>query len=170
MPHRPPIDTGVSRSPLLRLLMLVTLGVIAVALWYLTSYSLRGGGEVRWVAPEAPCDLHVGACAATLDRGVSLAFEADVAGRIRALEPLPLVVTLEGLEAEAARVEFVGRDMDMGLHRFPLTRGADGVFRGEGQVTICTESVMPWRARVVVETARGSLGSWFDFDVERHTP
>lgn len=170
MPDRPPMETGISRSPRLRLLMLVTLVVIAVALWYLTSYSLRGGGEVRWVAPEASCDLHAGACTATLEQGASLTLEAEAAGRIRALEVLPLAVTLEGLEAESVRVEFVGRGMEMGLHRFPLAAGADGVFRGEGQVTICTESVMPWRARVIVATSRGSLGSWFDFDVERRIP
>ena len=170
MPDRLPMETGVARSPLLRLLMLVTLVVIAVALWYLTSYRLRGDGEVRWFAPEASCDLHAGACAATLGQGLRLTLEAGVAGRIRALETLPLAVNLEGLAAEAAWVEFVGRDMDMGLYRFPLAPGADGVFRGEGQVAICTESVMPWRARVVVETPRGRLGSWFDFDVERHTP
>lgn len=170
MPDRLPMETGVSRSPLLRLLMLVTLVVIAVALWYLTSHRLRGDGEVHWFAPEASCDLHAGACTATLDHGARLTLAADVAGRIQALEVLPLTVNLEGLEAESVRVEFVGRDMDMGLYRFPLAPGADGAFRGEGQVAICTDSVMPWRARVVVETSRGSLGSWFDFDVERHTP
>ncbi|WP_372611988.1 hypothetical protein [Halomonas sp.] len=30
-----------------------------------------------------------------------------------------------------------------------------------------TDAVMPWQARVVVETADGRLGSRFDFDVER---
>ncbi|MFY0992747.1 hypothetical protein [Halomonas sp. C05BenzN] len=170
MPDRTLMETGVSRSPLLRLLILATLVVIAVALWYLTSYSLRGGGEVRWFAPQTPCDLHAGPCTATLDQGASLTLEARVPGRIQALEVLPLEVVLGGLEAESARVEFVGRDMDMGLHRFPLARDGEGIFRGEGQVSICTESIMPWRAKVVVETSRGRLGSWFDFDVERRTP
>ena len=60
--------------------------------------------------------------------------------------------------------------MDMGLHRFPLEAAGGGVFRGEGQVALCTEAVMPWRARVVVDTPGGRLGSWFDFEVTRQTP
>lgn len=88
-------------------------------------------------------------------------------GPIRPLERLPLEVRVSGTTAEAVRVDFVGREMDMGLHRFPLTAEGDGAFRGEGQVSICTEAVMPWRAKVVVDTPRGRLGSWFDFEVER---
>jgi len=72
--------------------------------------------------------------------------------------------------AEGVTVDFVGRDMDMGLHRYPLRRDADGHYRGEGQIPICTEAVMPWRARVIVETADGKLGSGFDFTVERGAP
>jgi hypothetical protein len=34
-------------------------------------------------------------------------------------------------------------------------------------VGVCTQEVMPWRARVILETPDGKLGSWFDFDVKR---
>ncbi|MFW6344812.1 MAG: hypothetical protein ACOC0M_00550 [Halomonas sp.] len=167
MSRSSPIETAISRPPLLRLLILCTLVTVAVALWYLTSYSLRGEQDVRWFAEEAGCDLRSGPCAATLSGSSSLRLDLGVDGEIRALELLPMTVTLEGIEAESVVVDFVGRDMDMGLHRYPLQRVEDGIFRGEGQIPICTEAVMPWRAQVVIDTGRGRIGSGFDFDVER---
>ncbi|GHE21024.1 hypothetical protein [Halomonas urumqiensis] len=149
--------------------MLLTLAAAVVALWYLTSYSLRGGGDMSWLAVETPCDLHVGPCTATAEERL-VTFEMGSDGAIHALERVPLSVSLASVEAESVMVEFVGRDMDMGLHRFPLARDADGVFRGHGQVSLCTESVMPWQARVVATTANGRVGGQFDFDVERQAP
>jgi hypothetical protein len=166
MPEDLPIGPDASRPALLRYLMLVTLIAVVVALWYLASHSLRLGKEVHWIPSTTPCNLHGGACTARLEDSV-LAFEMGGEGPIRALEILPLTVSLSGLEARSVEVEFVGRDMDMGLHRFALSPGEDGVFRGEGQLSLCTDAVMPWQARVVVETADGQLGSRFDFDVER---
>jgi len=161
-------STGAARPPLLRLLIIFTLLTLAVALWYLTRYSLRDEAGVHWVPPvESRCDLHAAPCTARLGQDISLRLAVESEGPIRALERLPLEVRLTGIQAESARVDFVGRDMDMGLHRFPLEAVGNGVFRGEGQVAICTESVMPWRAKVVVDTPRGRMGSWFDFDVAR---
>ncbi|MFW6346867.1 MAG: hypothetical protein ACOC0M_11145, partial [Halomonas sp.] len=119
---------------------------------------------------SAECDLAAGPCAADLGEGRRLTLDLGVRGEIRALQGLPLEVGLEGVEAEGVRVEFVGRDMDMGLHRYPLRRADDATYRGEGQIPICTEAVMPWRARVIVETADGKLGTGFDFEVERDAP
>jgi hypothetical protein len=160
-----PIGPEASRPALLRYLILMTLIAVVVALWYLASHSLRLGKEVHWIASSTPCNLHEGVCTARLDDSV-LAFEMGGEGPIRAMEALPLVVSLSGMKARSVAVEFVGRDMEMGLHRFALSSGEDGVFRGEGQLSLCTHAVMPWQARVVVETADGRLGSRFDFDVE----
>ncbi|BBI54535.1 hypothetical protein HORIV_69560 [Vreelandella olivaria] len=88
-------------------------------------------------------------------------------GRIDALEILPLEVEVDGLTATQVEVDFIGRDMDLGLHRFALSTDAPGHFQGQGQVGICTQNVMPWRARVILQTAEGKVGSWFDFDVIR---
>lgn len=166
----PPSATpAVARASLLKTLMLLTLAAVAMALWYLTSYSLRGNGEVRWFAAAPGCEPGLAACEASLESG-RLSFSIESDGEIRALEPLPMVVALEGVAAERVTVDFVGRGMEMGLHRFPLERGDDGLYRGLGQVTLCTRDVMPWRAEVVVETSQGRQGSRFDFDVERHRP
>jgi hypothetical protein len=151
-------------------MMLATLITLSVALWYLLSHVVRGGADVDWYQASLPCELHQAACQADLGNGRTLTFSIDAAGDIRALEILPLKVHLEGVEAESVRVDFVGRDMDMGLHRFPLERQDKGRFEGVGQVPICTEAVMPWQARVVVEAPQGRLGSQFDFTVERSFP
>ncbi len=159
-------DPAISRPPLLRLLVLFTLGTVAVALWYLTSYSLRGSDDVSWFPEEAGCELTQGACQASLGGDGSLTLDLGADGKIRALEILPMTVVLEGVEAESVVVDFIGRDMDMGLHRYPLVREGDGTFRGEGQIPICTQTVMPWRARVIVTRGERRLGSGFNFEVE----
>ncbi|MDZ7853828.1 MAG: hypothetical protein U5L98_14595 [Halomonas sp.] len=161
-------STGAARPPLLRLLIILTLLTLAVAFWYLTRYSLRDEAGVQWHPPtEDRCDLHAAPCTASLGQDIALRLTVASKGPIRALERLPLEVRLTGIQAESARVDFVGRDMDMGLHRFPLEAVGGGVFRGEGQVAICSDAVMPWRAKVVVDTPQGRLGSWFDFEVTR---
>jgi len=160
-------EPAISRPPLLRLLVLFTLGTVAVALWYLTSYSLRGSDDVRWYPEQAGCELSQGPCRASLGEGGSLVLDLGAEGEVRALEVLPMTVALEGVEADSVAVDFIGRDMDMGLHRYPLARQADGAFRGEGQIPICTEAVMPWRARVIVTRGDHRLGSGFNFEAER---
>lgn len=163
-----PSDQTASRPPLLRLLIITTLLTLSVALWYLVRHALDGD-EVRWTPPAAACDLQAGPCSVDLGDGLTLTLAVHGEGRIRPLAILPLEVRLDGAPAEAAVVTFVGRGMDMGLHRFPLEAVSNGVFHGQGQVTLCTEAVMPWRARVTVDTSRGRLGSWFDFEVTRST-
>src|SRR5690554_134222 len=91
-------DPAISRPPLLRLLVLFTLGTVAVALWYLTSYSLRGDDDVRWYAEEAGCELSQGPCRTPLGEGGSLTLDLGGEGEIRALEVLPMTVALEGVE------------------------------------------------------------------------
>ncbi|WP_416138757.1 hypothetical protein ACM26W_20270 [Halomonas sp. HK25] len=167
MPTSGSTDPVISRPPLLRLLVLFTLGTVAVALWYLTSYSLRGSDDVRWFPEEVGCEPSQGVCQAALGEDGSLMLDLGADGEIRALEILPMTVALEGVEADSVVVDFIGRDMDMGLHRYPLARQADGTFRGEGQVPICTETLMPWRARVIVTSGERRLGSGFNFEVER---
>ncbi|MCE8017415.1 hypothetical protein HOP62_15160 [Halomonas sp. MCCC 1A17488] len=163
-------DADKSRFPRLRLMMLATLVTLSVALWYLAAHLLRGESDVDWHYATLPCDLHRAACSAGLGEGRTLTLSIDAPAGIRALERLPLTVRVDGVEVEAASVDFVGRDMDMGLHRFPLSKQDKGRFEGVGQVPICTQSAMPWQAQVVVETPAGRLGSRFDFTVERSVP
>ena len=170
MPSSSLPNVGKPRFPGLRLLILITLVTLGVALWYLLVHVVRGGSDVDWHAATLPCDLHQTGCSAHLGEGRTLLLSVDSPGRIRALEQLPLSVYVEGVEATSVSVDFVGRDMDMGLHRFPLSQQDRGYFAGVGQIPICTESIMPWQAEVVIETPEGRLGGRFDFTVERSLP
>lgn len=157
------------RSPLLKVLILITAVALAALSWYALGYWVRDDAGVRWSAPQGNCDLHTSACSTMLDEGQMLTLSIREEGPIQALTPLPLDVTLEGVDARQVMVDFVGRDMDMGLHRFRLDRVAKSRshFAGTGQLGICTLDVMPWRARVIVETPSGRIGSWFDFHVTK---
>jgi len=151
-------------------MILATLLTLSVALWYLLTHVVRDGTDVDWYLATLPCELHQVGCSAHLGEGRSISLQVDSPGGIRALETLPLAVEVAGVSANAVSVDFVGRDMDMGLHRYPLRQQDNGRFEGVGQVPICTESVMHWQAEVVVETPQGRLGSRFDFTVERSVP
>lgn len=162
-----PTPASFTGFPALKVLILVTCLALAACAWYVFANWLRDDGDVMWFTPTQGCDLHVQPCSAMLgDKGrITLTVSAD--GRIDALEIVPLEVMVEGIDADQVSVDFIGRDMEMGLHRFSLTAAAPGLFHGQGQVGICTQAVMPWRARVILETPEGKLGSWFDFDVIR---
>lgn len=154
------------RSPQLRLLVIATMITLGLALWYLLRYALDADNDVRWTPPAEACDILQGPCTAALGDGRQLIFSMYTDGPIHALELLPLRVELAGGKATGAVVRFEGLDMDMGLHRFPLIANGD-VFQGDSQVAMCTDDVMDWRARVIVDTPEGRVGSWFDFQVVR---
>lgn len=161
-------DDEAPRSPLLNLLIVVTLVTVVVALWYLADYYLRGSTEdVTWYPPSTPCDLQQGPCEANL--GLSARLELEVGGDLQPLEPFPIEVRVDGVEVESVRVEFVGRNMNMGINRFSLAPAERGHFIGNGQIGVCSESLMPWRAQVIITTPDGRKGSWFDFDVRRRS-
>ncbi|TDX28672.1 hypothetical protein DFO67_10951 [Modicisalibacter xianhensis] len=159
-------DDDNARSPLLNLLIIVTLATIVVALWYLVDYYVRGSTEdIIWYPPQVPCDLHRDACQA--DLGVHADMRLSLGSDLEPLEPLEIDVHLQGIEAKQVVVEFVGRNMNMGLNRYILDDMGNGHFRGLGQFGVCREDIMPWRAQVTIETADGRKGSWFDVDIRR---
>ncbi|WP_136254826.1 hypothetical protein [Onishia niordana] len=159
-------DDDAPRSPLLNLLIMVTLATVVVACWYLLDYYLRDSqDDVTWYPPSGDCELRDEPCEASLGLGAQMVF--GVGSDLSPTMTLPLTVALQGVEANAVTVEFVGRNMPMGLHRFPLKKVGPGTFVGEGQIDRCSEAVMPWRAQVVVETDKARRGSWFDFEVVR---
>lgn len=161
-------DDDNARSPLLNLLIIVTLVTVVVALGYLLDYYLRGSREdTTWYPPSMPCDLQRGTCHA--DLGLHASMRLALGNELVPLAPIDIDVHLEGIDAERVVVEFVGRNMNMGLNRFVLSEQGDGHFRGQGQLGVCAEDVMPWRAQILVETASGRKGSWFDFDMPRRS-
>ncbi|MFG6667806.1 hypothetical protein ACGK9R_11910 [Halomonas sp. HNIBRBA4712] len=164
--NKPTSSKASSGFPVLNVLMLITALALMACLVYGLQSWLRGEETITWFAPDPGCQLAEGPCSAHAE-GIELHFAVDTEGAIQALSVLPLEVTVKGAKASLASVEFVGRDMEMGRHRFDLVATAPGHFNGQGQVGLCTQAVMAWRARVILTTPQGKIGSWFDFDVTR---
>ncbi len=165
--NKTPDTADNARFPVLKVLILVTGIALAACSWYAFSNWLRNDDDITWYPPTQECNLHQGTCATALGDNGRIAFKVPVSGRITALTPLPLDLEVKGVTAQSAAVDFIGRGMDMGLNHFPLQAAGQGHFSGMGQVGICTQDVMPWRARIILNTPDGRIGSWFDFDVVR---
>lgn len=73
-------------------------------------------------------------------------------------QPLEITADLSGLMVENVSMEFVGRDMPMGLTPFSLKQQSGqtsetGRYTGTGMITFCTsDSKMVWIARLRIET------------------
>ena len=73
------------------------------------------------------------------------------------LQPLKLEVVLKGIKAENVSVEFVGRDMPMGLMPVRLERQWNAAlverYKGVGSISFCTtDNSMIWIARILIKT------------------
>ncbi|SFC26414.1 hypothetical protein SAMN05660443_1974 [Marinospirillum celere] len=155
----------------LKPLILITLLVMLLAIWYLTSYlGQRQTGDVHWHAAAEACEPPSESCQVELDAGRSLTFEMLTANP-RPVEVLPVQVVLEGfteaeLEALTLELDLQGRDMYMGYNRTQFEHQGEGLFTATPLLGICTDEVMVWRASVLVHPPRGqSYGSHFDFTV-----
>ena len=78
-------------------------------------------------------------------------------GDLPALQPLDIKVELEGFSAQQVSMEFIGKDMPMGLWPFPLEREgglfAAEHFTGEGSISLCTtDKNMVWLARLIISS------------------
>lgn len=147
--------------------------VVGVVLLSLAGVLVRAAWPVLFpdvvaVAPLDPdCDLRAGSCTAILPDGAKIGFGIEP-HRIPVLEPLRLVVHVDGVEAHSMEVNFAGTDMNMGYNRVVLTQEAEGLWRGEGTLPVCVRDVMNWEATVLVETDEGLKAAPFRFDTYRN--
>ncbi|GAA4651290.1 hypothetical protein GCM10023116_35740 [Kistimonas scapharcae] len=81
---------------------------------------------------------------------VSLSIEP---ASLPAMQPLSLTVNASDRRVDSVNLQFIGRDMNMGLQPVPLIRNADhpDLWQGEGVISLCTvDADMVWLARVTV--------------------
>ena len=115
--------------------------------------SLIHQGETERSVGRYDCLIRDTACNATLD-GVGQVSLQISPSTLPVMQPLALAVQLpekEVKEVDAVSVQFVGRDMDMGLQPVRLSResGTDTLWRGNGVISLCTVNAdMAWLARV----------------------
>ncbi|SFX70621.1 hypothetical protein [Marinospirillum alkaliphilum] len=163
-----------SRKPYpLNFFILVTLLSILLVIWYVSDY-LRDHQQdrVNWHLSEQ-CELPGPSCQVSLPHARSLRFTLHSEDP-RPLELLPITVQLEGfsaaeLEQLKLEVDLQGRDMYMGYNRTTMMHQGGGVFTATPLLSLCTDSVMVWRASILVNQQGINLqptwGSYFDFTV-----
>lgn len=153
----------------LKVLILVTGMALAICTWYVFFHRLHDDSHITWFPAAAQCDLNTQACSVTLGDAGRMTFHIGTRGPIRALTLLPLEVDIEGVTPSQVSVDFVSPHEDVSVYRFVLRTIAPGHFRGHGQLgkdeSTATPAILPWRARVILDTPNGKLGSWFDVNV-----
>lgn len=129
-------------------------GIIAVgvvALLAARHWQSRGAEYVR-PALATGCELQNGRCRQALESG-AVTFVIDPPG-VPLMKSLALAVLPEQVSAVVGiAVEIRGLNMEMGLNRTVLQRDAEGVWRGETILPICSQRRMEWEAAVLIDAA-----------------
>ncbi len=115
------------------------------------------------VSPDPGCDLHAGACNATLPGGGRLGFALSPRP-IPVTAPLEILVELDSLEADKLTVDFAGVNMAMGYNRPTLARTGPGRYAGQTTLPVCVTGRMTWQATVLIESGRTHIAVPFRFD------
>lgn len=115
-------------------------------------------------APEA-CDLRTGSCTAHFRDGAGITLDIEPK-TLPPMQPLRVVVRLQGLAAEQVEVDFQGRTMNMGVNRSPLLATGADEYAGEAILPVCVRRRMDWRAEVLVDTGQGIRAAPFYFATE----
>jgi hypothetical protein len=142
------------------------LGLAAgIGFWQQRLASVHPADMVRLAHTES-CDLRAGPCELGLINGGRV-FLSVTPREIPPMAPLALEVTVAGSSAEAAWVDFVGVDMDMGFNRTVLSPAGGGRFTGQGMIPVCVRDRMWWEAQVVLDDDGRWFSAPFRFEVAR---
>ncbi|GGO87501.1 hypothetical protein GCM10011348_40840 [Marinobacterium nitratireducens] len=125
----------------------------------------------RWLQAPPPadqlradhCDLGLGPCRVELG---AHSLELELAPRqVRALEPLEFRVRTTGMDTQAVSIRLEGKEMYMGINEVQLqpVTSDPGLWRGTGELAICSTGEMVWQARVQVTGQSDSLDVLFEF-------
>jgi len=115
---------------------------------------------------DANCDMHQKACQATFENAGTVRLAISPNQPIKPLTQLNLEVDVEGVSAEAVRIDFKSLDLFMGFNRPRLEKVGVNKFTGTGLLATCTLGSMRWEANVLVTTPQGTLSAPFRFEVQ----
>jgi hypothetical protein len=123
--------------------------------------------SVELLAESDPeCDLRKGSCSAALIGGGGIEFAIEPRS-IPVMKPLRVSVKVSDIEAESVEIDFVGRGMEMGYNRTRLEKRSAGYFEGAAILPVCVLQRMPWEARLLLESDRGTIMAPFRFYTEK---
>jgi len=80
------------------------------------------------------------------------------------MQPLDMVVEIEGGHADKVAVDFAGVDMSMGFNRTTLQAVDTTRHAGRTTLPVCVTGRMLWQATVLVETGRTRVAVPFRFE------
>lgn len=107
------------------------------------------------IAVPADCDLAAGRCHLVLPSGAPLVVGLTPTPP-SVMKPLTLSLATDQ-DTHAAWADVTGLGMDMGLTRTELAPAADGLWKGQLVLPLCTNAVMHWEARLYVQRKSGVL-------------
>ncbi len=142
------------------------LAAATVAGTYLWRRVNPDGDIAATAALDPSCDIQQGPCRVEFPDGgrITLSIAPQP---FRALQPLEIRVTTEGLDAQEVAVDFRGLGMNMGYNRPRLKREAQGRFSGSGMLSTCVLERMTWEATVLARVDEGIMAAPFRFETIR---
>ena len=154
MPFRP-------RSLLADFLIIVALGAIAIV-GYKFSPLLLPKADLT-LMPTAGCDLNRSSCSAAIPGGGSIEMSLSP-HPVPVIQPINIVVTLHGITAGKAEIDFQGVAMEMGYNRVSLRQEAPDRLVGTATIPVCITGRMLWRATLLLENETRKIAVPFLFD------
>jgi hypothetical protein len=147
-----------------------TLFVAACVLLAFLAYHLTRSWQTQQprydrVALPGACDLRLGPCGQRVG-GRRLSFSISPTS-IPLMQPLKLLVEVDGPAVQGVSVEIRGLNMDMGLNRNRLVQAGRGRWEGETILPVCSQRTMRWEAAVRVDGGDGRFEVPFLFHTRR---
>ncbi len=146
--------------------VLVAAGLVGV--WILRSGLDQPVRNVVTLQVEADCDSAQRACRA---RGDELELELRLGPPVRTMESFEISLRrLRGSLGTDAQVtvQFQMRDMEMGLNRYRLVMDAEGIWRGQAMLPVCSAGRSDWIAQVDISATGQRWRADLPFTAESH--
>lgn len=147
----------------------ISIALLLFCIAAVVAYKLNLGAKnaVELLAESDPdCDLRKGSCSAALIGGGGIEFAIEPRS-IPVMKPLRVSVEVSDLDVNSVEIDFVGIGMEMGYNRTRLEKSAAGYFEGSAILPVCVLQRMPWEARLLLESDRGTIMAPFRFYTER---
>jgi hypothetical protein len=156
---------GTVKSKLGAALFVAGCVLLALLAFHLTRSWQAQEPQYDRVALPGGCDLRLGPCRQRVG-GRLLAFSITPT-TIPLMQPLKLLVEVDGPAVQRVSVEIRGLNMDMGLNRNRLVQARRGLWEGETILPVCSQRTMRWEAAVRVDGGDGRFEVPFLFHTRR---
>ena len=146
--------------------VLIAAGLIGI--WALRPGLDVASPEAVLLQAESNCDSAQRACRIF---GTELELELRLGPPVRTMESF--VISLSRLRGSLgsdaqATVQFQMRDMEMGINRYRLVMDAEGIWRGQAMLPVCSAGRSDWIAQVEISATGQRWRAELPFTAESH--